>query len=149
MINLNTASFSELKAYATENAIAIEGDRRRKQTYIDSIEDFWDTTGAIEAIAYSADIAKTTFEQDEPFTVEQPTPEKLSSVVCMQPLAFVLAAMILGVIWLAVGFGLATTRFVRWIAPHAQNTRAILQEKLSDRNFNFSFLEAIAIPAKP
>ena len=44
-INTQFATMSELKAFAVENNISIEGDLRRKQSYVDSIESWLQETG--------------------------------------------------------------------------------------------------------
>ena len=38
MFNATTATLSQLRAFASDNGISIEGDRRRKQSYIDAIQ---------------------------------------------------------------------------------------------------------------
>ena len=44
MLNIKTASFQEIKAFATSNNIAPIGDKRRKQSSILAIESFLDST---------------------------------------------------------------------------------------------------------
>lgn len=50
LINLTSVSFSILKAYANAKNIQIEGDRRKKQSYIDCIQTYWDATGITKLI---------------------------------------------------------------------------------------------------
>ena len=49
-INLTSVSFSILKTYADAKNLQIEGDRRQKQSYIDSIQTYWDGTGITKLI---------------------------------------------------------------------------------------------------
>lgn len=75
---INSASIKELKAFANDNDIFIQGDKRRKDTWIESITDFLIESGEMESIANEADInngtaAVTTFTQIEPFTCAYPT----------------------------------------------------------------------------
>ena len=75
---INSASIKELKAFANDNDIFIQGDKRRKDTWIESITDFLIESGEMESIADEADInngtaAVTTFTQIEPFTCAYPT----------------------------------------------------------------------------
>ena len=44
MFNATTSTLAQLRAFASDNNIAIEGDRRRKQSYIDSIT-AWQSEG--------------------------------------------------------------------------------------------------------
>lgn len=38
MLNIQTATLSELKAYCIEHAIAVIGDKRYKESYVNSIQ---------------------------------------------------------------------------------------------------------------
>ena len=145
-MNYSTFTLKQLKEYTQENNIFVTGDKRTKQAYIDSIEHHLLHTVETEEIASTSEATKTVFVQAEAFTVEQPAPKKLSSAVCLQPFAFVLAAIILGVIWLVTGFGIMTTRFIYWLIPYAQNTWGGLQKKLSDRKNENSLTESTPIP---
>ena len=45
MINIQTASISELRTFATANQISIDGDRRKKAVFIEAIEAWLNETG--------------------------------------------------------------------------------------------------------
>ena len=53
---IQSASFKDLKAFALANGIQIDGDRRKKANYINSIEAYLVECGDLEAIAMQADI---------------------------------------------------------------------------------------------
>lgn len=52
---IQSASLSDLKAFANANDILIEGDKRRKATWVESVTDFLIECGEMEVLANQAD----------------------------------------------------------------------------------------------
>ena len=54
IINITSASLSELKAFAANNNIEVTGDRRLKQSYIDAIEAHNEVKNDIKSLGKTA-----------------------------------------------------------------------------------------------
>ena len=65
---VNSASMTELKSFANDNNVFIEGDKRKKATWVESITDFLIEGGAMEEVANQVDIAKGVAED---ITIEE------------------------------------------------------------------------------
>ena len=74
--NINSFSMTELKAFAQENNILIDGDKRKKISFVDSISAYLVECGDMEVIANEVDKQPTStpsyFTQDETFTCAYP-----------------------------------------------------------------------------
>ena len=126
-MNYSTFSLKQLKAHTLENNIFVTGDKRTKQAYIDSIHhhqmhrnieaESVDVIAPIES-AETVEVVET-IEVVDPIASE-PVPSdnpKISSVVALQPFAFILAAVIIGVIYLTIGIILNTVTIIKRSIP--------------------------------
>ncbi|MEM7557018.1 MAG: hypothetical protein AAF378_23590 [Cyanobacteria bacterium P01_A01_bin.84] len=65
---LQTLNLKELKAYSIEHQIYIKGDLRKRASYINAIESYWNAKGYTESIAKINDFKKIAFTQKKSFT---------------------------------------------------------------------------------
>lgn len=76
---ISAFSISELKAFAATNNIQIEGDKRKKATWIEAITDFLVECGEMEEVANQADIANGVVGELARLLVEDITLEELEA----------------------------------------------------------------------
>lgn len=126
---ISTALLSELKAFATANDIFVEGDKRKKLSYINSISDYLVECGEMEAIAQEADITTEELEASQAHLeqiiptqeVVEPTgrviPSAATPLTMLYPLAVVIIAGAIASGWLIVRLGVAVKSLVIFILP--------------------------------
>ena len=127
---ISTASLSNLKAFAIANDIVIDGDKRKKASYINSITDYLVECGEMEAIAQEADItieeleaSQANLEQILPNKeVVEPTarviPSAATPLTMLYPLAVVIIAAVMASGWLVVRLGVAIKSLIVFMLPH-------------------------------
>ena len=125
-----TASLSELKAFATANDIFVEGDKRKKLSYINSITDYLLECGEMEAIAQEADITIEELEASQAYLEQivptQETVEPIGRVIpsaatpltMLYPLAMLIIAAVMASGWLTVRLGVATKSLIVFAPPY-------------------------------
>lgn len=135
-----------------EHHLLHTSDVETSQPETSKVETVVEAIATTEPVTVETAIATMAFTQSEPFTVELPEPEpepepttapasaKLSSVVALQPLAFMLAAVVLGVVSVAIGIAVASVRIVRWTIPRVRETLAPLQKYTFRRDRQKSIL---------
>ena len=70
MKNFTTASRDELRTFCADNNIQVDGDRRKKQSYIDAIEAFEAETGEQEARESVAEVPSVELIEQEAIAVK-------------------------------------------------------------------------------
>ena len=142
LLNIQSASLSDLKAFAKANDIFIEGDKRKKASFVDSIEAFLIESGDMEAIAAQANIANDISEDitlDEleatqahyetilpsAETSEPVAESKLlvkssaaTPLTMLYPLAMVIIAGVMASGWLIARLGVAVNSLVVFTLPY-------------------------------
>lgn len=128
--NISIVSLSELKAFATANDILIEGDRRKKASYVDSITDYLIECGELEVIAQEADITIEDLEASQAHLEQilptqetlEPTgrviPSAATLITMLYPLAVVIIAAVMASGWLIVRLGVVIKSLVVFTLPY-------------------------------
>ena len=128
--NIQSASMTELKAFANANDIFIDGDKRKKASYINSITDYLVECGDIEAIAHEADITIEELETSQAHLEQilptqeavKPTsrviPSPSTPLTMFYPLAMVIIAGVMASGWLIVRIGVAIKSLVIFTLPY-------------------------------
>ena len=138
--NISTASLSELKAFASVNDIFIEGDKRRKATWVEFITDYLVECGDMEAIAQEADITIEELEASQAYLEQiistqeavEPTgrliPNASTPLTMLYPLAMIIIAGVMASVWLTVRLGVALKSLIVFTLPYIdQGFTAILE----------------------
>ena len=115
MINLTTALLSELKQYSVDNDITVQGDRRKKSSYINSIQ-VW-----MNARAYTGSI-KSCLTHDKPWKCvpqidrgRRKSIEKASIEPPPMTRSFMLVSFVVACCWCSVRISLAGITLFRWL----------------------------------
>ena len=132
---IQSASFKDLKAFALANDVQIDGDKRKKASFVDSIEAYLIECGEMEAVANQTDIdsgsvsniinisehINSTTQQPElepqakkianvPSEVVEPVNAKFressTAITMFAPLAMLLIGALMASVWLIIKLGI-------------------------------------------